>query len=59
MRLRDLTDELGLTFELLQALNLVLELDRQFPSDFSEDGTVGYMVDSCRGFDEIEQLQYH
>ena len=56
MRLHDVADETSIIFEVLVALDLLLELDREFPSDFSGDGTVNFLVDTCGGFDEVEQL---
>ena len=58
MRLRDIDDETSLTFEVLQALDALLQLDRQYPSDFEGESSIGFLVDSSRGFEEIESLQF-
>ena len=61
MRLRDLCEinHHELIFEVLNALEKLLELDREYPSEFEGDGRVGFLVDSFRGFDDIESLQEH
>jgi len=59
MRLRELRkndDHQQVVLEVLSALEKLLELDHEYPSEFEGEASVGFQVDSFRGFDEMEEL---
>ena len=62
IKLKDLQDldETNLLVEVMHAIDKLLELDQEFPDEFSMENSVSfYFEEYNRGFDELEALQSH
>ena len=58
MRLGELPDldEFTLTINVLQALNLLMQLDQEFPDQFNGQSSVTLLVGMFQGFEAMETL---